>query len=202
VAIDLVPIADWPDFALPPLAFHEGSPGHHLQAMRLRETDLPALRRFMQVSAFTEGWAMLAEDTGAAHPAWRDDPVAQLGFLQSALFRAARLVVDTGIHHKRWSREEAVAYLAGATGLSTEAMAAEIDRYAVWPGQAAAYMLGRERFRQLFEDAERRLGPAFDPVGWRRVALGDGPRPFDVVEADIRSWADNLSPAAAPAPGG
>jgi uncharacterized protein (DUF885 family) len=104
------------------------------------------------------------------------------------LLRAARLVADTGIHQQKWTRDRAISYITSTTGLSPEAAADEVDRYSIWPGQAAAYWIGRQRLLDLRERAQRVLGPKFEPKAFHAAILGGGPRPLDMVEADVTRW--------------
>ncbi len=186
---------DWPVWTLPTLSFHEAAPGHHIQAGRARErTDQPVLNYFIANPAFAEGWGVYAEDLADELGAYETDKLARLGYMQSLLFRAARLVVDTGIHAQRWSREEAVAYLVDTTGLPRERMENEVDRYIVWPGQACSYMVGRETIRRLRQSAQQELGPAFDLKIFHEVLLAHGPRPLPVLEADVFNWIASRRP--------
>jgi uncharacterized protein (DUF885 family) len=188
---------DFPAWSLPTLTYHEAVPGHHVQAGLAREKrDQPLLNYAVATPAFSEGWAVYAEDLANELGAYETDNLAKLGYLQSLLFRAARLVVDTGIHSERWSREEAISYLVDTTGLSQAAMENEVDRYTIWPGQACAYMTGRETIRRLRTVAQRELGQAFDLRGFNDAILSPGPRPLPVLEADIDDWVASRRPAA------
>ena len=188
---------DFPAWSLPTLSYHEAAPGHHLQAGLAREkANQPLLNFAVSSPAFSEGWAVYAEDLANELGAYETDSLAKLGYLQSLLFRAARLVVDTGIHSERWSREEAINYLVDTTGLSRAAMENEVDRYTIWPGQACAYMAGRETIRRLRTSAQRELGPAFDLRSFHDAILAPGPRPLPVLEADIADWVASRKPAA------
>lgn len=186
---------EWPVWALPTLTFHEAAPGHHIQAGLARERPgQPVLNYFVASPAFAEGWGVYAEDLADELGAYETDKLAKLGYLQSLLFRAARLVVDTGLHAQRWSREEAIAYLVDTTGLPREQMENEVDRYIVWPGQACSYMTGRETIRRLRQSARQELGPAFDPRLFHEAILAPGPRPLPVLEADIFDWIASRRP--------
>jgi uncharacterized protein (DUF885 family) len=187
--INLARIADWPDFALPTLAYHETLPGHHLESsLATTGSPLPLARQLLWNVGYGEGWASYAETLAFEGGLYTDDPLGGIGYQQSMLLRAARLVADTGIHHQRWSRARATGYIASTTGLSPEAAADEVDRYSIWPGQAAAYWIGRQRILDLREQAQRVLGPRFDPKAFHAVILGGGPRPLDMVEADVVAW--------------
>ena len=167
--INLRDTANWPKFALPTLTFHEASPGHHLQVALQRENGtLPAWRRANGFSAYNEGWALYAEAVAADDlDAYADDPLGRVGFLMSYLFRAVRLVVDTGLHHKRWSREQAVDYMVASGAKPVNAANSEINRYCAMPGQACAYKIGHTVIARLRDEAAARRG--FDlrcfPVG-------------------------------------
>ncbi len=187
--INLKTIADWPDFTLPTLVFHETIPGHHIEAsIAAEQANLPLIRQMIWNSAYGEGWGVYAETLANDMGLYSDDPYGHIGYLQSQLFRAARLVADTGIHNKRWSRNYAIAYLMTVTGQSPEAMADEVDRYTVWPGQAAAYWIGQRYILDLREQSERVLGPDFDQAAFHDVILKGGPRPLHIVDKDVNAW--------------
>lgn len=188
VEINAQRLADWPDFSLAVLAFHELIPGHHLESSAARQADLPLARQMVWNVAYGEGWASYAETLADELGLYSEDPLSRIGYLQSMLLRAAALVADTGIHSERWTRDQAIAYLAETTGLSLEKSADEIDRYTVRPGYAAAYWIGRERILDLRERAIRVLGPKFDPKAFHRVILMGGPRPLSMVEDDVTRW--------------
>ena len=191
--INLRDMGDWPDFALPTLFHHEGIPGHHTEsAMAATESRLPLLRQMIWNIAYGEGWAVYAEDLADANGLYSDDPLGRIGYLQSILFRAARLVVDTGLHAQGWSHEEAVSYLVETTGLPREAMEHEVARYAVWPGQAASYFAGRQRILDMRDRAEAVLGGRFDPAAFNTVVLTGGPRPLSMVDEDVSAWYDGV----------
>jgi uncharacterized protein (DUF885 family) len=187
---------DFPAWSLPTLTYHEAVPGHHIQAGLAREKpDQPVLNYLISNPAFSEGWAVYAEDLADELGAYETDKLAKLGYLQSLLFRAARLVTDTGIHSERWTREQAIAYLVDTTGMSRSAMENEVDRYSIWPGQACAYMVGRETIRRLRTSAQSELGQAFDLRGFNDAILAGGARPLPVLEADIADWVASRRPA-------
>ena len=187
--INLKNIRDWPKFALPTLVYHETVPGHHLQtAVNAQPGSLPLIRQMIWSTVYGEGWALYAEDLANEIGVYADDPMGEVGYLQSLLFRAARLVADTGIHRKRWSRTEAIDYMASTTGLSRSSMEAEVNRYVVWPGQAVTYMIGRMTLLRLRRKAEQALGTRFDRAGFHDIILADGPRPMSIVEADVDAW--------------
>lgn len=187
--INLTRMSDWPDYSLPTLAFHETLPGHHLEsALASEQGGLPLARQLIWNVGYGEGWASYAETLADEGGLYTDDPLGRIGYLQSMLLRAARLVADTGIHQQRWTRTRATEYILSVTGLSAEAVRDEVDRYSVWPGQAAAYWIGRQRLLDLRERAQRVLGPRFDPKAFHAAILGGGPRPLDMVEADVTRW--------------
>tara|TARA_R110000787_G_scaffold8444_6_gene28240 strand:- start:5840 stop:7726 length:1887 start_codon:yes stop_codon:yes gene_type:complete len=187
--INLANMADWPDFALATLVYHETVPGHHLEsAVAAERANLPLARQMIWNVAYGEGWGVYAETLADDMGLYEDDPLGRIGYLQSMLFRAARLVADTGIHRMRWSRQQAVDYMTQVTGQPATSMTQEVDRYTVWPGQAAAYWVGRQRILDLRERAERVLGPKFDRAAFHEVILAGGPRPLDILQQDVEDW--------------
>lgn len=171
---------------LPTLSYHEGVPGHHTQgsiAAALGET--PTLVKIASFNAYAEGWALYAERLMAELGAYRDDPLGDLGRLQDELFRAVRLVVDTGLHHKRWTREAAIAWMLDATGVAESRVTAEIERYMAWPGQALGYKLGQLRLLSLRERMKAKSGKRFDIRDFHSGVLGGGAMPLDLVEARL-----------------
>jgi len=187
--INLRDTSEWPAFTLPTLLYHETLPGHHFESAFVSEqAEMPLIRQLIWNPTFGEGWAVYAEDLAYELGAYEDDPMGELGYLQSLLFRAARLVVDTGLHHERWSRERAITYLVDITGQPTSAMATEVDRYAVWPGQATSYMSGRQILHDLREQAQLILGDDFSLKAFHAVVLNNGPRPMSLVEQDVKAW--------------
>ena len=185
--INLRDTANWPKFALPTLTYHEASPGHHLQVALQRETEsLPAWRRANGFSAYNEGWALYAEAVAADDlEVYVDDPLGRVGFLMSYLFRAVRLVVDTGLHHKRWSREQAVDYMVASGAKPVNAANSEINRYTVMPGQACAYKIGHTVIARLRAEAEAQRG--FDLRRFHDAVLANGSTPLQVLEHLMRS---------------
>jgi len=182
--------ADNPKYSLATLMIHEGSPGHHFQlsAAQLIE-GVPLLRKVMPFNAYAEGWALYAEriaktDMGT----YADDPLGDLGRLQAEMFRAVRLVVDTGLHAKRWSREQAIAYMVEKTGMSEAEVTREIERYVVWPGQATGYKVGQLALLKMRADAERELGAKFDLKAFHEVLLMNGAMPLGILEGLVRDW--------------
>jgi uncharacterized protein (DUF885 family) len=178
-----------PLYTLEALTLHEAVPGHHLQiALQQELTGLPAFRRFSGLGAFVEGWALYAERLGL-EAGFYQDPYSDFGRLTYEMWRACRLVVDTGIHAKSWTRAEALEYLESNTALSLHEVETEIDRYISWPGQALCYKMGELKIRALREDAERTLGRRFDIRGFHDAVLGHGAVPLAVLEEQVRAWA-------------
>ena len=187
--INLRDTAEWPAYSLPTLLYHEALPGHHLEsALIAEERGLSITRQLIWIPVYGEGWALYAEDLANEFDAYADDPLGKVGYLQSILFRAARLVADTGLHHQRWSRERAVNYLVDATGQSRTAMETEVDRYTVWPGQAVSYMIGRQFIWSQRQRAQKALGDDFNLPEFHKVILQNGPRPLNLVKADVDKW--------------
>ncbi|MFO1187132.1 MAG: DUF885 domain-containing protein [Alphaproteobacteria bacterium] len=200
--INLRDTKEWPKFTLPTLTYHEAEPGHHWQgSIALENASLPLMRSaILWFSGYGEGWALYSEQLADEMGVYKDDPFGRLGYLQSAAFRAARLVCDTGLHSKRWSREQAINYMVEATGDQRTSIATEIERYSVWPGQACAYMLGRESIRNLRESAKTKLGAKFDIRAFHDVVLKDGAVPLSVLETIVNGWvAAQMAPPSAPA---
>ncbi len=171
-----------PLYEMPALTLHEAVPGHHHQnALALEMQDVPDFRRNLYFSAFGEGWALYAEWLGQEMGIYRS-PYERFGRLSYEMWRACRLVIDTGIHSKGWSREQAMQFLADNTSLSPGNVRAEVDRYISWPGQALAYKLGELEIRKLRRDAERELGQAFDLREFHDVILANGAVPLAMLE--------------------
>ncbi len=189
---NLYDIKQTPTYSMRTLAFHEAIPGHHLQvALNLENESLSLYRRFgYGTSAFSEGWALYAERL-ALEAGLAEDPYDELGVLQSELFRAVRLVVDTGIHYKRWSREEAMAYMKNVTGMSDTEVRVEIERYIVWPGQACSYKVGMLKILELREKAKEKLGEDFNIKDFHSVILEQGQPPLFIVEDLVNLMLDN-----------
>jgi len=184
--INLKNMADWPKFSLPTLSYHEGVPGHHLQISIAQESkDIPMLRKIGFFSAYSEGWALYAEQLADELGAYATDPLGRAGYLQSFLFRAARLVVDTGINAKRWSREQATDYMVSTTGYSRPRSQREIERYCTSIGQACSYKVGHTAWIRAREEAKKTLGPKFDLKRFHEV-LREGAMPLSILERRIR----------------
>ena len=169
-------------------AFHEGVPGHHFQLTLAQDlADLPMLRRLAQVTAFDEGWALYAERL-ADEMGLYSGPVARLGMLCEDSMRAARLVVDTGLHAMGWSRDQAVAYMVDNTAMPRVEIESEADRYIADPGQALAYMVGRLEIQRIRREAERALGDRFDVRAFHDTVLGSGALPLGVLDEVVGAW--------------
>ena len=176
------------------VAFHEAVPGHHLQLSRLQLlTGLPALQRQRSLPVFSEGWGLYAEQLAEEAGLYADER-GLLGSVSSSLMRAARLVVDTGLHAFGWSREQALGYLAEHVPMPREFLAAEIDRYVVMPGQALAYLTGKLEILRIREEAERRLGPAFSLPAFHAAVLDHGSLPMPALDRSIAGWLDRVAP--------
>jgi uncharacterized protein (DUF885 family) len=182
--INLRDTFDRPKFGLATLTHHEAVPGHHLQVMTALESqDIPLIRRRGFFSGYSEGWALYSEQLADEMGLFEGDPLGQVGYLQSLLFRATRLVVDSGLHSKRWSREKATDYLIATTGLARGRAQGEIDRYVAWPGQATSYKIGHSVWVRLRDEAKRR--PGFDLKRFHSV-LSLGAMPLTVLERVVR----------------
>lgn len=186
--VNLYNLRDMSKNELEALAYHEGLPGHHLQlSVQTQLGDLPAFRRFGGVTAYSEGWGLYTEELGK-DMGFYTDPYSDFGRLGMELWRAGRLVVDTGLHHKRWSREEAMQWLADNTPNPAGDIEKAIERYIVYPGQATAYMIGKLKIMELREMARAELGDAFDIRAFHDVILKSGPVPLSIMEENVRGW--------------
>jgi len=188
--INLRDTGEWSRWKLPTLVYHEAEPGHHFQLAEVLEMpSLPLIRKAgWGFSANTEGWALYAEQLADEMGLYDSDPLGRLGLLQSLLFRAARCVVDTGLHAKGWSRERAIDYMVDTTGEARSAMTTEVERYCTWPGQATSYKVGHTRWLKLRAEARRRLGSKFDIRDFHDVGLTAAPMPLSVLERVIDEW--------------
>ena len=186
---NLYDIKQTPTYSMQALAFHEAIPGHHLQiALNLENEDLTIYRRFgYRTSAFSEGWALYSEQL-ALEAGLARNLLDELGVLQSELFRSVRLVVDTGMHYKRWTREEAMDYMKRITGMSDTEVRAEIERYIVWPGQATSYKVGMLKILELRKKAQEKLGNNFDIKKFHSIVLDNGIPPLFVLEDLVNEW--------------
>lgn len=187
--VNLYRLEDMSRNELEALFYHEGLPGHHLQRAVQTELgdDMPAFRRFGGVTAYTEGWGLYAEELGK-DMGFYTDPYSDFGRLGMELWRAARLVVDTGIHSKRWSREQAIDYLKQNTPNPDGDIRKAIERYVVYPGQATAYMIGKLKIMELREKARSELGAGFDIREFHDAVLKSGPVPLSILEENVNAW--------------
>jgi uncharacterized protein (DUF885 family) len=182
-------VSETTKFGMKTLAYHEGIPGHHFQiAIQGELQDVPIFRTFGLFTAYVEGWALYAELLAYEMGFYENDPFGNLGRLQAEMFRAVRLVVDTGIHYKKWTREEAIAYMVANTGMATESVATEIERYIVMPGQACAYKIGMMKIVELREKAKTELGAKFDLKQFHNVVLKNGAVPLNLLEEIIDDY--------------
>jgi uncharacterized protein (DUF885 family) len=167
------------------IAAHEGAPGHHFQIARQQElTGIPKFRKFGGYGAYTEGWGLYSERLANEMGVYKD-PYARLGMLSLQVWRAIRLVLDTGIHSKRWTREQAIAYFKSNSSISETDIAREVDRYFNWPGQATSYMVGQLKIAELRARAEKELGARFDIRDFHEAILSQGALPLDVLEEQV-----------------
>ncbi|WP_114952488.1 DUF885 domain-containing protein [Sphingosinicella terrae] len=186
--INLKDTHDWPKYGLPSLTYHEAMPGHHLQISLAQESrDTPMLLKLSPFGAYTEGWALYAETLADELGVYENDPLGRAGMLQSLLFRAARLVVDTGLHHKRWSREQATDYMVRTTGFPVPRTQREIDRYCASPGQACSYKVGHTVWVRLRGEAQAALGDRFDLRQFHQILL-KGALPLTILEQEVDRW--------------
>ena len=181
--INLRDTGNWPKFSLPTLCFHEGVPGHVWQGNFVH--DLAVIRSQLLFNAYVEGWALYAEQMGDELGMYDDDPVGKLGYLQSIQFRACRLVVDTGLHAMRWSRDKAIHWMVENNGNPIDSARGEIDRYCAWPGQACGYQIGHLHIDALRTKAKAALGPQFDIRTFNDALLTSGSLPLTVLDGVI-----------------
>ena len=187
--INLYDMKSNPSFGLKTLTYHEAVPGHHFQiALNMEQQGLGLMRQNGQFNAYVEGWALYSELLAKEIDMYKDDPWGDLGRLQAELYRAARLVVDTGLHHKRWSREKTVEYFYKVTGTSRTDAESAINRYMAWPGQALGYKLGMLKMVELREYAKAKLGDKFDIKAFHDLVLLPGSRPLLILEDDVKRW--------------
>ncbi|MEM9284546.1 MAG: DUF885 domain-containing protein [Pseudomonadota bacterium] len=195
--INLRDTATQPRFSLPTLTYHEGVPGHHFQiALATEAKDTPLLVRTQGTSTgMAEGWALYSEMFAWEIGLYKDDQLGNLGRLRDELFRAVRLVVDSGMHAKQWTREEAIDYMVANAGMEPSGVAIEIERYSVWPGQALAYKTGMLKIQELRARAEETLGEDFDLPVFHYELLRDGGAPLEVLEKRLNRWIEAGGPA-------
>ena len=188
---NLYDIKATPKYSMRTLAYHEGIPGHHFQiAVAMELEGLPLFRMFSPFTAYTEGWALYTEYL-AWEMGFQDDPFDNVGRLQAELFRAVRLVVDTGIHYKKWTREEAIDYMKVNTGMAQSDVTSEIERYIVMPGQATSYKVGMMKILELREKSKLTLGDKFDLRDFHDVVLKNGAVPLNILERFIDAYIEN-----------
>jgi uncharacterized protein (DUF885 family) len=184
-------VSEVPKFGMRTLAYHEGIPGHHFQIAITQQLEgIPMFRRLVPFTAYSEGWALYTERL-AWEIGFQDDPLDNLGRLQAEMFRAVRLVVDTGMHHKRWTREEAIDYMLANTGMGEGEVEAEIERYLVMPGQALSYKVGMMKILELRERARRELGEDFSLPEFHDQVLGNGALPLTLLERVVDDWIES-----------
>lgn len=177
-----------PLYSLEALTFHEAVPGHHLQIALAEElSDLPPLRRYADIGAFTEGWGLYSEWLGI-EAGFYQDPFSQFGRLSYEMWRACRLVVDTGVHAMGWTRDQMIEYMASNTALPPHEVVTETDRYITWPGQALGYKMGEIEIRRLRREAEDALGGRFDVRQFHDLVLRNGPLPLPTLRAIVEEW--------------
>ena len=188
-AINLKDMKAVPSFGLKTLTYHEAVPGHHFQiALNMLQTDIGLMRQNASFNGFIEGWALYSELVAYEMGMYENDPFGDLGRLQAEAYRAARFVVDTGLHYKKWTRQQAIEYFAEATGSAMSDVVSAIDRYIAWPGQALGYKLGMIKFVELRDKAKAELGDMFDIKAFHDLILLKGARPLAIVENDVDAW--------------
>ncbi|WP_174301445.1 DUF885 family protein [Caulobacter sp. S45] len=186
--INLRDTAEVPSWTLPTLTFHEGIPGHHLQGSLAMEASLPLIRKTQWFSGYGEGWALYAENLAVEMGMYDSDPLGHIGQLHDSMFRAVRLVVDTGLHSQGWSREKAIRYYVDSLGDQDASATTEVERYCVWPGQACSYMLGKLDWLRQRERAKTALGPRFDIRKFHDAGLLAGAMPLAVLDTRIGEY--------------
>ena len=189
---NLYDMNDMPTYQMEALAYHEGIPGHHMQRAIAQELDgIPEFQKYSSFTAYTEGWGLYTEEL-AKDMGFYQDPYSDFGRLAMELWRACRLVVDTGIHSKKWSRERAINYLIENTPNPKNDSVKAIERYIAMPGQATAYMIGKLKIMELREWANKELGDQFDIRAFHTVVLKDGPVPLNILEQKVKDWVANV----------
>jgi len=177
----------WPRFSLPTLTFHEGIPGHIWQGEYT--FDLPLIRTLLSFNAYSEGWGLYAEQIADEVGFYHDDPLGRIGYLQSMNFRAARLVADTGLHHKRWTMDKAMEWFMATTGFTASQARSELNRYCTWPGQALGYKTGHNEINRLRDVARAKIGSRFDVRGFNDAVVQTGGVPLEVLTKVVDRWA-------------
>jgi uncharacterized protein (DUF885 family) len=178
-----------PRWEMVSLTLHEAVPGHHLQtALAMEMPNMPNFRRFGSYTAYVEGWALYCETRLGYDLGMFNDPYDRFGQLAFEMWRAVRLVVDTGMHSKRWTRQQAIEYFLENTPRQELDVTNEVDRYIAWPGQALAYKIGELKISELRKSAEQQLGPNFDLRGFYDEVLGAGPLPLNILEERANRW--------------
>jgi uncharacterized protein (DUF885 family) len=191
--VKLLDMKEQPKFAVRTIAYHEGVPGHLLQGAYANTlTGVPTFRKVVPFTVYHEGWALYAERL-AWELGFENDPLDNLGRLQLEMLRAVRLVVDTGIHRKRWTRDQSIEYMVEKTGRARGDAIAEVERYFVLPGQALAYKVGMQRILEMRAAAEERLGNRFDIREFHRVVLANGALPLGTLDAQVKAWVERQS---------
>ena len=181
------------------IAYHEGIPGHHLQISIAQElTGIPEFRKYSGYTAYTEGWAFYAERLGK-DVGFYQDPYSDYGRLEGEIWRAIRLVVDTGVHSQRWTRDQMVQYFHDHSNIDETSIQSEVDRYIAWPSQALAYKIGQLKILELRDRAQKALGDKFDIRAFHDQVLDAGALPLDLLEQRIDAWIASQTPAAPPA---
>ncbi len=190
--INLKNTTDNPRWTLPTLLYHEAAPGHHFQlSLSQKMKDVPLLRKLSPFSAYSEGWGLYAERIAKTDMnMYENDPLGDLGRLQAEMFRAVRLVVDTGMHAKKWSREQAIEYMVDKTGNTEDEVTREIERYVVWPGQATAYKTGQLAILRMRQRAESLLGERFNLRDFHELILMNGAMPLGILDETVDEWID------------
>ena len=177
-----------PTYEIEALSFHEAVPGHHLQlALQMEMENIPNFRKSASITAFVEGWALYAERLGL-EVGFYEDPYSNFGRLTYEMWRALRLVVDTGMHYFGWSRQRAIDLMVENSALTLHNITTEVDRYISWPGQALGYKMGELKIRELRADSKEKLGDKFDVRDFHEVVLGSGAVPMSVLEANVNNW--------------
>ncbi len=183
----------WGRYQIEATSYHEGIPGHHLQlAISTELENVPEFRKRAFIAAYGEGWGLYSERL-ADEMGLYSTPLDRMGMLEADSMRACRLVVDTGMHALGWSRQQAIDYMVANSPMAVGHVTAEIDRYAVTPGLALAYMIGRLEIQRIRRDAEAALGPAFDIKGFHDTVLGSGLMPLPILDRVVRAWVDDRS---------